>query len=265
MTGAFRVHCCFSRSSGVYDNSHIQGSNAVGAMIVASEESFSKKHYRTFNIKSKTLTPGDDFGMMREVLTRRFTRLADESELDAEDVATGMPDWPDVVFIGGGLSQLNAVNEVVSQMNLPREVIFIGIAKGEERDAGRGKSFVRGKDAFMLPARDPVLNYVQRLRDEVHRFAIGTHRARRARSMVRNPLDEIEGIGPTPQTRPLAPFRLGKGGRPCRPRRSFHRARGFPKPSRGRSTTTSIRRDEVIGMHDADQDRVGGDSAPEVV
>ncbi len=181
----------------VYDNSHIQGTNAIGAMIVAGEEGFSKKHYRTFNIKSENLTPGDDFGMMREVFTRRFTRLANESEPDAEDDTSGMPDWPDVVFIDGGLGQLNAVKEVISEMNLPREVTFIGIAKGEERDAGREKFFVPGKPPFMLPGRDPVLYYVQRLRDEAHRFAIGTHRARRAKSQIKNPLDEIEGIGPT--------------------------------------------------------------------
>ena len=181
----------------VYDNSHIQGTNAVGAMIVAGEEGFSKKHYRTFNIKSESLTPGDDFGMMREVLTRRFTRLANESEPEAEDDTTGMPDWPDVVFIDGGLGQLNAVNAVIAEMNLPRGVAFIGIAKGEERDAGREKFFVEGKPPFMLPARDPVLYYVQRLRDEAHRFAIGTHRARRKKDIVKNPLDEIAGIGPT--------------------------------------------------------------------
>ena len=181
----------------VYDNSHIQGTNAVGAMIVAGEDGFSKKHYRTFNIKSENLTPGDDFGMMREVLTRRFTRLANESEPEAEDDTTGMPDWPDVVFIDGGLGQLNAVNAVIAEMNLPREVSFIGIAKGEERDAGREKFFVEGKPPFMLPARDPVLYYVQRLRDEAHRFAIGTHRARRKKDIVKNPLDEIAGIGPT--------------------------------------------------------------------
>ena len=181
----------------VYDNSHISGTNAVGAMIVAGEDGFSKKHYRTFNIRSTELTPGDDFGMMREVLTRRFTRLANESNLDAEDENSGMPDWPDVVFIDGGLGQLNAVREVIAGLDLPREVIFIGIAKGEERDAGREKFFMEGKEPFMLPHRDPVLYYVQRLRDEAHRFAIGTHRARRKKDIIKNPLDEIEGIGPT--------------------------------------------------------------------
>ena len=179
----------------VYDNSHISGTNAVGAMIVAGPDGLSKKHYRTWNIKSENLTPGDDFGMMREVLTRRFSRLAAESLADAED-AGGMPDWPDVVFIDGGLGQLNAVREVIAGMNLPREVTFIGIAKGEERDAGREKFFIEGREPFMLPHRDPVLYYVQRLRDEAHRFAIGTHRARRKKDIVKNPLDEIEGIGP---------------------------------------------------------------------
>ncbi|MCP8883888.1 excinuclease ABC subunit UvrC [Devosia sp. XJ19-1] len=181
----------------VYDNSHISGTNAVGGMIVAGEEGFSKKHYRTFNIKSTDITPGDDFGMMREVLTRRFSRLAAESDTDAEDENTGMPDWPDVVFIDGGAGQLNAVREVIAEMNLPKEVTFIGIAKGEDRDAGREKFFIEGRDAFMLPHRDPVLYYVQRLRDEAHRFAIGTHRSRRKKDVVKNPLDEIEGIGPT--------------------------------------------------------------------
>ncbi|MCD7060286.1 excinuclease ABC subunit UvrC [Pelagibacterium xiamenense] len=181
----------------VYDNSHIQGTNAVGGMIVAGTEGLSKKHYRTFNIKSKDLTPGDDFGMMREVLTRRFTRLASESEVDAEDEATGMPDWPDVLLIDGGAGQTNAVKAVLAEMNLPRDVTVIGIAKGEERNAGRETFFMEGREPFMLPARDPVLYYVQRLRDEAHRFAIGTHRARRKKEMVKNPLDEIEGIGPT--------------------------------------------------------------------
>ena len=179
-----------------YDNSHISGTNMVGAMVVAGEEGFSKKHYRTFNIKSD-ITAGDDFGMMREVLTRRFTRLANDSETDAEDDNTGMPDWPDLVFIDGGAGQMSAVRGVIAELNLPKEVIFIGIAKGEDRDAGREKFFMEGREAFMLPHRDPVLYYVQRLRDEAHRFAIGTHRARRKKEQVKNPLDEIEGIGPT--------------------------------------------------------------------
>ncbi|HEX4297673.1 MAG TPA: excinuclease ABC subunit UvrC, partial [Devosia sp.] len=181
----------------VYDNSHISGTNAVGAMIVSGEEGLSKKHYRTFNIRSTDITPGDDFGMMREVLTRRFSRLASESPPEAEDEQSGMPDWPDVVFIDGGAGQLGAVREVIAGMDLPREVTFIGIAKGEERDAGREKFFMEGREPFMLPHRDPVLYFVQRLRDEAHRFAIGTHRARRKKDFVSNPLDEIDGIGPT--------------------------------------------------------------------
>jgi excinuclease ABC subunit C len=181
----------------IYDNSHISGTNAVGAMVVAGEEGLSKKHYRTFNIRSTDITPGDDFGMMREVLTRRFTRLANESPADEEGEEGVMPDWPDVVLIDGGAGQLNAVREVTAQMNLPREVTFIGIAKGEERDAGREKFHMEGREPFMLPHRDPVLYYVQRLRDEAHRFAIGTHRAKRKKDISRNPLDEIEGIGPT--------------------------------------------------------------------
>ncbi|HHG89055.1 MAG TPA: excinuclease ABC subunit UvrC [Devosia sp.] len=180
----------------IYDNSHISGTNAVGAMVVAGSEGLSKKHYRTFNIKSKDLTPGDDFAMMREVLTRRFSRLAKESAPEAEDQATGMPDWPDLLLIDGGKGQLSAVQQVLAELNLPREVTIVGIAKGEERDAGRETFHQRGRKAFMLPARDPVLYYVQRLRDEAHRFAIGTHRARRKKDFIKNPLDEIEGIGP---------------------------------------------------------------------
>ncbi|MEO9297750.1 excinuclease ABC subunit UvrC [Devosia alba] len=181
----------------IYDNSHISGTNMVGAMVVAGEEGFSKKHYRTFNIKSD-IAAGDDFGMMREVLTRRFTRLANESNDEAAaDEATGMPDWPDVVFIDGGAGQMSAVRGVIAELNLAKEVTFIGIAKGEERDAGREKFFMEGREAFMLPHRDPVLYYVQRLRDEAHRFAIGTHRAKRKKEQISNPLDEVGGIGPT--------------------------------------------------------------------
>jgi len=185
----------------VYDNSHIQGTNAVGAMIVAGSEGFSKKHYRTFNIKSENLAPGDDFGMMREVLTRRFTRLASESPTETEEAEeadpNALPDWPDLVIIDGGQGQLNAVRDVLAGLNLPREIPLVGIAKGEDRDAGREKFFTAARAPFMLPARDPVLYYVQRLRDEAHRFAIGTHRARRKKEIVMNPLDEIDGIGPT--------------------------------------------------------------------
>src|SRR5690606_40425503 len=128
---------------------------------------------------------------------RRFTRLANESAPGAEDDATEMPDWPDVLLIDGGAGQTNAVKAVLAEMNLPRDVTVIGIAKGEERNAGRETFYMEGREPFMLPARDPVLYYVHRLRDEAHRFASGTHRARRKKEMVKNPLDEIEGIGPT--------------------------------------------------------------------
>ncbi len=188
----------------VYDNSHISGTNAIGAMIVAGPEGFAKKHYRTFNIKSKELTPGDDFAMMREVLTRRFSRLLrehpnEQGPVDPDDPGNepGMPNWPDLLLIDGGKGQLSAVSGVLQEIGLEREIKLVGIAKGEERDAGRETFHIIGKKPFMLPARDPVLYYLQRLRDEAHRFAIGTHRARRKKSFVKNPLDEIEGIGPT--------------------------------------------------------------------
>lgn len=183
-----------------YDNSHIQGTNAVGAMVVAGREGLSKKHYRTFNIKSEELTPGDDFGMMNEVLTRRFKRLVNEYEPPDDELLkdpSNMPDWPDVLLIDGGKGQLNAVRKVLEQFELPQKVTLIGIAKGEERNAGRETFFIEGREPFMLPARDPVLYYVQRLRDEAHRFAIGTHRAKRSKAIVKNPLDEIEGVGPS--------------------------------------------------------------------
>ncbi len=185
----------------VYDNSHISGTNAVGAMIVAGAGGLAKKHYRTFNIKSRELTPGDDFAMMREVLTRRFARLLREHP-EASDIADpendlAIPDWPDLLLIDGGKGQLSAVREVLKGIDLPRAIKLVGIAKGEERDAGRETFHIQGKKPFILAARDPVLYYVQRLRDEAHRFAIGTHRARRKKNFVKNPLDDIEGIGPT--------------------------------------------------------------------
>ncbi|MCB1476820.1 MAG: excinuclease ABC subunit UvrC, partial [Rhodobiaceae bacterium] len=171
----------------VYDNSHIMGSNPVGGMIVAGPEGFEKAQYRKFNIKSEDLTPGDDYAMMREVLTRRFTRLLRERE-------TGAPS-PDLVLIDGGAGQLSAALEVMDELGL-NDIPLVSIAKGEEREAGREKFFRRGAAPAMLPPRDPVLYFLQRLRDEAHRFAIGSHRARRARQIQSNPLDEIAGIGP---------------------------------------------------------------------
>ena len=199
----------------VYDNSHIMGTAAVGAMIVAGPAGFAKAHYRKFNIKDTTITPGDDFGMMKEVMTRRFSRLikehsdgpqpaasasnnADEVE-EEEDVLSSeaMPAWPDLVLIDGGKGQISAVRSILDELGIADKVTTIGVAKGLDRDAGRERFIVEGRDAFSLPPRDPVLYFLQRLRDEAHRFAIGTHRAKRKKELVKNPLDEIGGIGPS--------------------------------------------------------------------
>ncbi|MBZ9669317.1 excinuclease ABC subunit UvrC [Mesorhizobium sp. ES1-3] len=200
----------------VYDNSHIMGTNAVGAMVVAGPEGFVKNQYRKFNIRSTEITPGDDFGMMREVMERRFSRLLKEhgdvvladdaaaGEVMAaeagddieEDLSGSFPAWPDVILIDGGQGQMTAVRKILSDLGIEDRVVAIGIAKGQDRDAGRERFFVKGRDSFSLPVRDPVLYFVQRLRDEVHRFAIGSHRARRKKEMVKSPLDEIAGIGP---------------------------------------------------------------------
>ena len=182
----------------VYDNSHIMGTNAVGAMVVAGAMGFSKPHYRTFNIKSEDITPGDDFGMMREVLTRRFARLQKDSpRIDeaGEPSDDAMPDWPDLVLIDGGKGQLDAARSVLAELGI-ENVPMVGVAKGVDRDAGREQFFIPGRDPFRLPPRDPALYFIQRLRDEAHRFAIGTHRARRKKAFTANPLDEIPGIGP---------------------------------------------------------------------
>ena len=227
----------------VYDNSHIQGSNAVGAMIVAGPEGFRKNQYRKFNIRSAELTPGDDFAMMREVLTRRFKRLLAEASLPIEVNASPSPErggwdrqrrsgqrstaplapsptwrrvaadlplsgggnstdpqahdespWPDLLLIDGGQGQLSAAREVLAGLGI--EVPVVAIAKGPDRDAGRETFFVPGRDSFKLPPRDPVLYFVERLRDEAHRFAIGSHRARRRRDLRESGLQEIAGIGP---------------------------------------------------------------------
>ncbi|ORE91460.1 excinuclease ABC subunit UvrC [Aurantimonas sp. 22II-16-19i] len=275
----------------VYDNSHIMGTNAVGAMIVAGPEGFAKNQYRKFNIKGEDITPGDDFGMMKEVIRRRFSRLikehaqtmpatadtgvaadaapaepasADpaagatspaappatgdpgacatarapggdvfddpggdpggdagvdpgtdpgrdaamepaanpETDLDtdlADDLAEDapMPAWPDLVFIDGGKGQMSAVRAILDELGIADRITAIGIAKGVDRDAGRERFVTAGREPFSLPPRDPVLYFVQRLRDEAHRFAIGTHRAKRKKELVKNPLDEIAGIGPS--------------------------------------------------------------------
>jgi excinuclease ABC subunit C len=189
----------------VFDNSHIQGSNAVGAMVVAGPEGFRKSQYRKFNIRSADLTPGDDFGMMREVLQRRFKRLMAEAPRgEGADAALPRPEgaadddespWPDLVLIDGGLGQLKAARDVFTALGV--EVPLAAIAKGPDRDAGRETFFLPGRDSFKLPPRDPVLYFVERLRDEAHRFAIGSHRARRSRDLREAGLQEIAGIGPT--------------------------------------------------------------------
>lgn len=179
----------------VFDNSHIQGTNAVGAMIVAGPEGFQKGQYRKFNIKSETLTPGDDFGMMREVLRRRLKRLAKETaEGTAEAGETVVR--PDLILVDGGLGQLSAALEVLADSGVTGLTIA-GIAKGENRNAGEETLYLPGRPPFKLPARSPVLYYLQRLRDEAHRFAIGAHREKRAKAVGVTALDEIDGIGAT--------------------------------------------------------------------
>jgi excinuclease ABC subunit C len=186
----------------VYDNSHIMGTNAVGAMVVAGVNGFMKQHYRTFNMKSEDLKPGDDYGMMREMLQRRFARLVKEeprgSETDGQTGDDAFPAWPDLVLIDGGKGQLEAARQALAEVGVSEDdVALVGIAKGRDRDAGRETFFKPGQPAFKMPPRDPALYFVQRLRDEAHRFAIGAHRAKRKRELVKNPLDEIPGIGPT--------------------------------------------------------------------
>nr|WP_238481707.1 excinuclease ABC subunit UvrC [Pseudochrobactrum algeriensis] len=210
----------------VYDNSHIMGTNAVGGMIVAGQDGFVKNQYRKFNIRSTEITPGDDFGMMREVIERRFGRLikdhmkeleeqtpqiSADSETDADDITDdSFPAWPDVILIDGGQGQVGAVRDILTQLGINDKVISIGIAKGVDRDAGRERFFVSGKPAFTLPPRDPVLYFIQRMRDEAHRFAIGTHRAKRKKEMVKSPLDEIAGIGPSRKRALLHEFGTAK-------------------------------------------------------
>lgn len=233
----------------VYDNSHIMGTNAVGAMIVAGPSGFLKTHYRTFNMKDKVFTPGDDFAMMRDMLKRRFGRLMRETPpvpaaqdggagdlppeaaetLDQEaaddDQEASLPDaaetphWPDLILIDGGKGQLEAVRTTLLELgvpvmfgegSMPHGVAVVGIAKGPDRNAGRETFFVAGRDAFKLADRDPALYFVQRLRDEAHRFAIGTHRARRKKEFTRSPLEEIGGIGPARKRALLHAFGTAK-------------------------------------------------------
>lgn len=173
----------------VYDNSHVQGTFAIGAFITAGPEGFIKNAYRKFNIRSEAAA-GDDYAMMREVLTRRFSRALKDDPEGAQG------SWPDLVLIDGGRGQLNVATAVLAELGIDT-VAVVAIAKGPDRNAGRERFFRPGQDeAVSLEARDPVLYYLQRLRDEAHRFAIGTHRARRAKAIVRSAIDEIPGIGP---------------------------------------------------------------------
>ena len=197
----------------VYDNSHIMGTNAVGGMIVAGVNGFMKSHYRSFNIKSEELTPGDDYGMMREVLHRRFSRLVkEESAREAEGVREDLdafPTKPDLVVIDGGKGQYDAARQIFDELGI-KDIALISIAKGVDRDAGRETFFVEGREPFRLPPRDPALYFIQRLRDEAHRFAIGTHRARRKKDFTKSPLDEIAGIGPARKRALLHAFGTAK-------------------------------------------------------
>ncbi|MFO0388711.1 MAG: excinuclease ABC subunit UvrC [Alphaproteobacteria bacterium] len=171
----------------VYDNSHISGTNAVGAMIVAGAEGFMKAEYRKFNIKQSEIVPGDDYGMLREVLTRRFSKLQEESEDSAK--------IPDLVLIDGGAGQLSVATKVFEELGIS-DIPYVAISKGEDRNAGREFFHMVGKEAFQLPHESPVLHFLQRIRDEAHRFAIGTHRSKRAKSMQVSELDAIPFIGP---------------------------------------------------------------------
>jgi excinuclease ABC subunit C len=191
----------------VYDNSHIAGSNPVGAMVVAGPEGFRKNQYRKFNIRSQEIKAGDDYGMLREVLQRRFKRLLEENPRLTADAAlaavlSGEPDegddqpWPDLVLIDGGQGQLNAAAETLAAMGVTG-VPLVAIAKGPDRDAGRETFFMPGRAPFKLPLRDPLLYFIERLRDEAHRFAIGSHRTRRKKDIREAGLQEIPGIGPT--------------------------------------------------------------------
>jgi excinuclease ABC subunit C len=213
----------------VYDNSHIMGTNAVGAMIVAGPEGFMKTHYRTFNIKNTGTTPGDDYAMMREVLGRRFARFAGEGDATTGERMTSLapgepaagdggktgedqqafPEKPDLILIDGGHGQFDAAQGVLTELGITGAAV-VAIAKGPDRNAGRESFFAAGKEPFRLAPRDPALYFVQRLRDEAHRFAIGTHRARRKREFTKSPLDEIQGVGPARKRALLHAFGTAK-------------------------------------------------------
>ncbi|SJM48817.1 Excinuclease ABC subunit C [Brevundimonas diminuta 3F5N] len=188
----------------VYDNAHIQGTNAVGGMIVAGPEGFRKNQYRKFNIKGEDLSPGDDYGMMREVMRRRFGKLVKDEE------AGEAVERPDLLLIDGGAGQLAEVLAVMADLGVD-DIAVVGVAKGPDRDAGLEKFFMPGKAPFMLPLKSPALYYLQRLRDEAHRFANGAHAKRRSMDIKKNPLDEIEGVGPGRKKALLHAFGSAKG------------------------------------------------------
>jgi excinuclease ABC subunit C len=187
----------------VYDNSHIQGTNAVGGMIVAGPDGMMKNQYRKFNIRGDDLTPGDDFGMMKEVLTRRFKRLLKEDP----DRKLGM--WPDLLLIDGGAGQVSAVASIMREYGV-EDIPMVGVAKGVDRDAGKEEFYRVGKRPMALRHNDPVLYFIQRLRDEAHRFAIGTHRAKRAKAVGATPLDDVPGVGAARKRALLAHFGSAK-------------------------------------------------------
>ena len=174
----------------IYDNSHVMGTNAVGAMVVAGPEGFRKNCYRKFNIRREETVPGDDFAMMREVLSRRFARL------EKEDPDRSRGEWPDLLLIDGGKGQLSAVVETLEDAGI-HDVPVVAISKGPDRNAGRETMHLPSGRDFQLPPNSPVLFYLQRLRDEAHRFAIGAHRQKRSKSMAASPLDDVPGIGPS--------------------------------------------------------------------
>ncbi len=187
----------------VYDNSHIQGTNAVGGMIVAGPEGLLKSQYRKFNIRSEAGANSDDFGMMKEVLTRRFERLLKEDPERKTDM------WPDLLLIDGGAGQVSAVAGIMAELGVD-DIAMVGVAKGIDRDAGKEEFYRPGEPPFALQRNDPVLYFIQRLRDEAHRWAIGAHRAKRAKAVGVTPLDEIPGIGATRKRALLAHFGSAK-------------------------------------------------------
>ena len=211
----------------VYDNSHIMGTNPYGVMIVSGREGFAKNAYRKYVIRG-AITPGDDFAMMREMLDRRFGRAVRERAEGNEPPAGDIPLWPDLVLIDGGAGQLSAARGVMEDLGVT-DVKLVAIAKGPDRDAGREWFHTDGRPPFQLPPRDPVLYYLQRLRDEAHRFAITTHRAGRSKTLVTSELDEIPGIGSARKRALLNHFGSARGGEAGRAERPGGGARDQPR------------------------------------